>query len=52
MQQKPNIEKIDSKEELSWLKRTIYTAMREVCVNLRADTDKLNNVVQRYRNSL
>ena len=51
MQQLPDIEKTDSKEELSRLKWTIYNS-RKVCVNFQTDTDKLNIVVYRYRNSL
>ena len=52
MQQLPNIEKTDPKEEISRLKRTIYNGRRKVCVNFQTDTDKLNNVVNCYRNSL
>ena len=35
MQQLPDIEKTDSKEEISCLKRTIYNGRRKVCVNFR-----------------
>ena len=52
MQQLPDIEKSDSKEELSCLKLTKYNGQRKVCVNFQTDTDNLNNVVYRYRNSL
>ena len=52
MQQLPDIEKIDSKEERSCLKRTVYNGKRKVCVNFQTDTDKLNNIVYRYRNNL
>ena len=52
IQQLPNVEKIDSKEEIFCLKRTIYNGMRKVCVNFQTDTDKLNIAVYRYRNSL
>ena len=52
MQQLPDIEKTDSKEEISRLKWTIYSGRRKVCVNFQTDTDKLNNVVYRYRNNL
>ena len=48
----PGIEKTDSKEEVSFLKRTIYNGRREVCVNFQTDTDMLNIAVYRYRNSL
>ena len=52
MQQLPDIEKTDSKEKLSCLKRTIFNGRRKVCVNFQTDTDKINIVVYRYRNSL
>ena len=52
MQQLPDIQKIDSKEEISCLKWTIYNGRRKVCVNFKTDTDKLNIVVYRYRNNL
>ena len=52
MQQMPDIEKTDSIEEVSCLKWTIYNGRRKVCVNFQTDTDKLNVVVDRYRNSL
>ena len=42
MQLLPDIEKIESKEEISCLKRTIYNGRRKVCVNFQTDTDKLN----------
>ena len=51
MQQLPEIEKTDSKEEISCLKWTIYNGRRKVCVNFQTDTDKLNFVVYRYRNN-
>ena len=52
MQQMPDSDEIDSKEETSCLKWTIYNGWRKVCVNFQTDTDKLNIVVYRYRNSL
>ena len=52
MQQLPDIEKTDSNEEISCLKRTIYNGRRKVCVNFQTDTEKLNFVVDRYRNNL
>ena len=52
MQQLPDIEKTDSKEEVSCLKWTIYNGRRKVSVNFQTDTDKLNIVVHRYRNNL
>ena len=48
----PGIEKTDSKEKISCLNWTIYRGRRKVCVNFETDTDKLNIVVYRYRNSL
>ena len=48
----PDAEKTDSKEEISYLKWTVYNDRRKVCVNIQTDTDKLNIVVYRYRNSL
>ena len=51
-QQLPEIEKIDSKEEICCLKWTIYNGRRKVCVNFQTDTDKLIIVVYRYRNNL
>ena len=52
MQQVPDIEKTDSKDEIFCLKLTIYNGRRKVCVIFQTDTDKLNIVVYRYRNSL
>ena len=50
-QQLPDIEKTDSRDEISCLKWTIYNGRRKVCINLQTDTDKVNIVVYRYRNS-
>ena len=50
-QQLPDIGKSDSKDEISCLKWTIYNGRRKVCINFLTDTDKLNIVVYRYRNS-
>ena len=50
-QQLPDIEKSDSKDETSCLKWTIYNGRRKVCINFQTDTDKVNIVVYRYRNS-
>ena len=47
MQQLPDIEKTDSKEEKSCLKWTIYNGRRKVCVNFETDTDGLKIVVYR-----
>ena len=49
-QQLPDIEKADSKHEISCLKWTIYNGRRKVCINFHTDTDKVNIVVYRYRN--
>ena len=37
----PDIEKADSKNEISCLKWTIYNGRRKVCINFQTDTDKL-----------
>ena len=50
-QQLSDIEKSDSKDEISCLKWTIYNGRRKVCINVQTDTDKVNNVVYRYRNN-
>ena len=52
MQQLPDIENTDSKEEISRLKWTMYNGRKKVCVSFQTDTDNLNIVVYRYRNSL
>ena len=39
MQQLPDIEKTDSKEEISCLKWTIYNGGRKVCVNFQTDKE-------------
>ena len=52
MQQLPDIEKIDSQEEISCLRWTIYNGRRKVGVNFQTDTDELNFVIYRYRNNL
>ena len=51
MQQLPEIEKVDSKNEFSCLKWTIYNGRRKVCISFKTDLDKLNIVVYRYRNN-
>ena len=45
MQQLPDIEKTDSKEETFRLEWTICNGRRNVCVNFQTDADKLNIVV-------
>ena len=51
MQQLPEIEKVNFKNEISCLKWTIYNGRRKVCINFKTDMDKLNIVVYRYRNN-
>ena len=41
-QELPDIEKVDSKDEISCLKCTIYNGRRKVCINFQTDTDKVN----------
>ena len=48
MLQLPDIEKTDSKEEVSCLKWTIHNGKRKICVNFQTDTEQLNTVVYRY----
>ena len=50
-QQLPDIEKSDSKDDISCLKWSIYNGRRKVCINFQTDTDKVNIVVYRYRNN-
>ena len=52
MQQIIDIEKTDSKKEITWLWWTIYNDRRKVFLNFQSDTDELIVVVYRYRNSL
>ena len=47
----PDIEEVDSKDEISCLKWTIYNGTTKVCINFQTDTDKVNIVVYRYRSS-
>ena len=47
-QQLTDIEKSDSKDEISCFKWTIYNGRRKVCINFQTDTDKVNIVVYRY----
>ena len=51
MQQLPETEKVDSKNETSCLKWAIYNGRRKVCICFKTDIDKLNNVVYRYSNN-
>ena len=50
-QQLPDTEKVDSKDEISCLKWTIYIGRRKVCINFQTDADKVNIVVYIYRNN-
>ena len=50
-QQLPDIEKSDSKDEISCLKWTTHNGRRKLCINFQTDTDKVNIVVYRYRNN-
>ena len=50
-QQFPDIEKVDSKDELSCIKWTFYNGSEKACINFQTDTDKVNNVVYRYGNN-
>ena len=50
MQQVPEIEKVDSKNEISCLKWTINNGSRKVSMSFKNDMDKMYIVVYRYRN--
>ena len=52
MHQPPDIKKNGPKEVSFCLKRAIYKGRRELCVNFKIDTDKMNFVVYRCRNKL
>ena len=47
-QQLPDIEVVDTKDEIYRLKWTFYNGRRKVCINFQTDTDKVNIVVYRY----
>ena len=51
IQQLPDIENVDSKDEISCLKWSFYNGRRKVCINFQTDTDKMNIVVYCYRNN-
>ena len=51
MQELPEIEKVDSKNEISCLNWTFYNGRRKVCISFRTDMDKPNIVVYSYRNN-
>ena len=44
-QQFPDIEKVDSYDEISCLKWAIYNGRRKASINFQADADKVNIVV-------
>ena len=48
-QQLPDIEKSDSRDEISCLKWTFYNGKRKICIKFQTDTYKVNIVVYRYR---
>ena len=48
MQQLPEIERVDSKNEISCLNWTKYNGRRKVCICFKPDMDKLIFVVYRY----
>ena len=48
MQQLPENEKVDSKNEISCLTWTIYNGRRKVCIGFKTDMDELNFVVYRH----
>ena len=50
-QKVPDIEKVDSNDEISCLTWTIYNSTRKVCIKFQSDKDKVNIVVYRYRNN-
>ena len=50
-QQLPDIETVDTKDEISCLKWTIYNGRRKICIKFQTDTDKVNLAVYRYRNN-
>ena len=51
MQQLPEIEYVESRNEISCLKWTIYNGRRKMCIKFKTDMDKLNTVIYRYRNN-
>ena len=50
-EQFPDIEKVESKDEISCLKWTTYEGRKKLCINFQFDTDKVNIVVYRHRNN-
>ena len=50
-QKLPEIEKVDSRNEISCLKWTLYNGRRKLCISFKTDMDNLNMLVYRYRNN-
>ena len=50
MQELLENEKMDSWNEISCLKWTLYNGGRKACISFKTEMEKLNNVVYRYRN--
>ena len=50
-QQLPDIEKADSKDEISCSKWSTYNGRRKMSINFQTDTDQVNIVVYRSRNN-
>ena len=51
MQQNPEIEKVDSRNENFCSKWTFYNGRRKLCISFKTDMDKLLIVAYRYRNN-
>ena len=51
MQELPETEKLDSKNDFFCLKWTLYNGRRKVCISFKTDMDNLNIVVYRYWNN-
>ena len=49
LQKLPELEKVDSKNEIPCLKWTKYNGRKKVCISFETDMDKLNIVVRRNR---
>ena len=45
----PDVEKTDSKEEFSCLNWAIYKTRRKVCLNFKTDADNIKIAVYRYQ---
>ena len=50
-QQLPDIEKIDSKDDIFCLKWSINNGRTKICFNFQTDTDKENTIIYLYRNN-